>query len=372
MKHKILIAAGGSGGHIYPAMGVAAELLKQDPTLQLMFAAGGLADSPFFDRNAFAWKSISTAPLNKKNPFSLVKNCGAIAKGVWQSHRILSDFKPDLVIGFGSYHIFPMLLAAQLKRCPIALHEQNSKPGKVISLFSKNALMTGVYFPTVTQALKGKSTVLAMPLRSGFAPTAYTKEEACNHFGLDPAKKTLLVFGGSQGAKFINKMIAPLLATYSYTDQNFQILHYTGNQIEAEQVAAIYGYQAAYGLKVVVKASESRMELAWRAADLAIVRAGAGTIAEQIEFEVPAIFVPYPHGDGHQDGNADFVVDVLGGGWKIKETEWQQSRFLTILNLIFENNSALLIAKRKNLALYKNNSSRQEFSCIIRDLLKKL
>ena len=371
MTYKILIAAGGSGGHIYPAMGVAAELLKQDPKLELMFAAGGLADSPFFDRKAFAWESISSAPLNKKNPFNLLKNCGAIAKGVWQSHRVLSAFKPDLVIGFGSYHIFPMLLAAQLKRYPIALHEQNSKPGKVISLFSKRALITGVYFPSATEALKGKSSLLAMPLRPGFSRSTYTKEEACSYFQLDPTKTTLLVFGGSQGAKFINKTIAPLLATYSKTDDSFQILHFTGNLIEAEQVTSTYANLAASGLKVVVKPSESRMDLAWRAADLAIVRAGAGTIAEQIEFEVPAIFIPYPHGDGHQEGNADFVIEVLGGGWKMREIDWQQSQFLTILSHILEKNSSLLIEKQKNLALHKDNSSRQEFTWVIRNLLKK-
>ncbi len=371
MTYKILIAAGGSGGHIYPAMGVATELLKQDPNIELMFAAGGLSDSPFFDRKAFAWKSISSAPLNKKNPFNLVKSCGAIARGVWQSHRVLSAFKPDLVIGFGSYHIFPVLLAAHLKRYPLALHEQNSKPGKVISLFSKHALMTGVYFPTATLALKGKSSLLAMPLRQGFSRNAYTKEEACSYFDLDSMKATILVFGGSQGAKFINKTIAPLLATYSKTNQSFQILHFAGNLVEAEQVTSIYASYAAYGLKAVVKPSESRMDLAWRAADLAIVRAGAGTIAEQIEFEVPAIFIPYPHGDGHQESNADFVVEVLGGGWKIKETDWQQSQFLTLLSPILAQNSSLLAEKQKNLALHKNNSSRQEFTCVIRNLLKK-
>jgi UDP-N-acetylglucosamine--N-acetylmuramyl-(pentapeptide) pyrophosphoryl-undecaprenol N-acetylglucosamine transferase len=371
MTYKILIAAGGSGGHIYPAMGVAAELIKQDPKIELMFAAGGLDDSPFFDRKAFAWESISSAPLNKKNPFKIMKNCGAIAKGVWQSHRVLSAFKPDLVIGFGSYHIFPILFAAQLKRYPIVLHEQNSKPGKVISLFSKQALITGAYFPTATEALKGKSSLLAMPLRPGFSRNAHTKEDALSYFGLDRTKRTLLVFGGSQGAKFINKTIAPLLAAYSKTDQSFQILHFTGNLIEAEHVALIYANLAHSDLKVIVKPSESRMDLAWRAADLAIVRAGAGTIAEQIEFEVPAIFVPYPHGDGHQDGNADFVVDVLGGGWKMRETDWQETQFLTILSLILEKNSSLLPTKQRNLALYKNNSSRQEFTCIIRNLLKK-
>ncbi len=369
---KILIAAGGSGGHIYPAMGVASDLLKQDPTMQLMFAAGGLSESPFFDRNTFAWKSISSAPFIKKDPLNLLKSCGAIAKGVWQSHRILSDFKPDLVIGFGSYHIFPMLLAAKLKGYPIALHEQNSKPGKVISLFSKYALVTGAYFPTATQVLQGKSTLLKMPLREGFSRNGCTKEDAYRYFQLDPKKATLLVFGGSQGAQFINKTIAQLLAKHSQQDeqlsQNFQVLHFAGNVEDSDHVASLY---VAHGLKAFVKPLEARMDLAWRAADLAIVRAGAGTIAEQIEFEVPAFFIPYPHGDRHQESNADFVVDVVKGGWKFQESNWQQNQFLSTLQLVLENKDSSLAEKQQNITLHKNKSTCREFTWVIRNLLNK-
>lgn len=368
MAHKILMAAGGSGGHIYPAMGLAADLLKHDPTVQVMFAAGGLAESPFFDREAFAWTSISAAPLPKKNPLKLLKSCSTIAKGVWQSGRILSDFKPDLVIGFGSYHIFPVLLAAKLQRYPIALHEQNSKPGKVINLFSRQALMTGVYFPSAAKAVKGKSSLLMMPLRPGFSRNASTREEACKYFQLDPTVMTLLVFGGSQGAQFINRKIAQIVAEISKLGARFQVIHFTGNTADAEHVSSAY---AAHRQKAVVKTLESRMDLAWRAADLAIVRAGAGTIAEQMEFEVPAIFIPYPHGDGHQESNADFVVENAGGGWKFLESDWQQSTFSALLLLLLEKNSPLLMEKQKNLAFYKTGPTRQEFTWLIHDLLKK-
>lgn len=366
MKKKILIAAGGTGGHIYPAMGFASSLCKSNPSMEILFAAGGLLESPFFDRTAFEWKSICSAPLTKKNPLQLIKNCGSIARGLWQSRKLLSTFKPDLVIGFGSYHTFPVLAAAQLQGYPIVLHEQNSKPGKVIRLFSKRALFTGVYFPDVAERIKGKTSLLTMPLRKGFSKEACSREEACDYFHLDSQKITLLVFGGSLGAQFLNRTVAPLIAQHS----DIQVIHFTGKNEEVNSVASVY---AKNGLKANVKASESRMDYAWSAADLAIVRAGAGTIAEQIEFEVPAIFIPYPHAaDGHQDSNADFVVEQVKGGWKFLESNWQPSKFIALIQQLLHNNCRELMEKQHNLAEYKKRASRQEFTCVINNLLRTL
>lgn len=368
MRKKIVIAAGGTGGHIYPAMGFASGLLEFEPAMEIMFAAGGLLESPFFDRTAFAWKSVCSAPLTKKSPLQLIKSCGSIARGLWQSSKLLATFKPDLVVGFGSYHTFPVLAAAQLQGYPIVLHEQNSKPGKVIRLFSKRALLTGVYFPDAAEKIKGKTSLLTMPLRKGFSKDACSREEAANYFQLDPKKTTLLVFGGSLGAQFLNKVIAPLLAQQSCTGSDFQVIHFAGKTEEASQVASVY---AQNGLKATVKASETRMDYAWRAADLAIVRAGAGTIAEQIEFEVPAIFIPYPQAaEGHQDSNADFVVEHVKGGWKLLELDWQSSRFLGMLQLLLSKNSPQLAEKQHNLSEYKKKASRQEFTSVIHKLLQ--
>lgn len=366
-KRRVLIAAGGTGGHIYPAMGSATKLIEREQNLEVMFAAGGLLESPFFDRQAFAGQSISAAPLTKKAPIQLIKSCGAIAKGVWQSCKLLSNFKPDLVIGFGSYHSFPVLTAAKLLKYPIALHEQNSKPGKVIRLFSKYALITGVYFPAAKHALKGKTTLLSMPLRKGYSRETCSKAEACRYFQIESNKVTLLVFGGSQGAKFINQTVAQLLVEQFRAGNDFQVLHFAGNPSDACQVANLYERN---GLNAIVKPLESRMDYAWRAADLAIVRAGAGTIAEQIEFEVPSIFIPYPHAaDGHQESNADFIESIQGG-WKWNEQEWQPQNVTAALQQLLQSNSCQRKEMQKNLALYKQSASHEEFTSVILNLLQ--
>lgn len=370
MGKKILISAGGTGGHIYPAMGFAEGLLEIDSTVEVLFAAGGLQESPFFDRTVFAWHSVSSAPLTKKNPLQLLKSCSSIAKGLWQSQKILSSFKPNLVVGFGSYHTFPVLAAAKLQGYPIALHEQNSKPGKVIRLFSKRALLTGIYFPGAAEKIRGKTFLLTMPLRKGFSKKACSKEEACKYFQIDPKKMTVLVFGGSQGAQFLNKTIPLLLVQHLHAGNDFQVLHFAGKMEDAKQVASVYEKN---GLKANVKVSEVRMDFAWRAADLAIVRAGAGTIAEQIEFEVPAIFIPFPlAAEGHQDSNADFVVELVQGGWKLQELNWQPFIFLALLQMLLSKNDPRLVEKQHNIAEYKKMGNREEFTWVIQKLLKAL
>lgn len=368
---KILISAGGTGGHIYPAMGVAEKLLKVDPSLNILFAAGGLAESSFFDQSLYSWKTITAASFVKKNPLAVGKSLAKIVKGTWHANKLLSSFVPDLVIGFGSYHTFPVLLAARLRGFPLVLHEQNSKPGKVIRLFAKRAILTGVYFPSAAEKIKSSTVLLKMPLREGFTLNASTRQEACRYLGINPLKKTILVFGGSLGAKFLNTTVSTFLGNFCYERKDLQILHFTGNQEQANHLTDHY---KSKGLSFVVKAQEPRMDFAWRAADFAIVRAGAGTIAEQLEFEVPAIFIPYPRSsEDHQQSNADFVVNHVRGGWKIQESHWSESTCSAILQPLLElEGNALLNHFRRNIALYKETTQQEEFAWTISKLLKEL
>lgn len=360
---KILIAAGGTGGHIYPAIGTADKLIDLDPTICIRFAAAGLENNPFFNQKKFAWESISSATPNLNR--SIFKNCGLIAKGIWQSCKLLSSYQPDLVVGFGSYHSFPILAASTLLRYPIALHEQNSKPGKVNRLFSKYAKLTGVFFPSASQYLKNETIVLPMPLREGLSCLNLSQDEALKYYELESGNLTLLVFGGSQGAHFINKNIPPLLKEIA--ESAIQVLHFTGNEHEAEKTKQIYSKAS---IKAVVKVKEDRMDFAWKAADLAIVRAGAVTIAEQIEFEVPAVFIPFPHAaDGHQESNADFVVNTVQGGWKWKEEGWNMAEIKSLIKNLIKNKS-LLMEKKQNLAAYKQDVSQQDFANRLLDLMK--
>ncbi|MBA2729036.1 MAG: UDP-N-acetylglucosamine--N-acetylmuramyl-(pentapeptide) pyrophosphoryl-undecaprenol N-acetylglucosamine transferase [Parachlamydiaceae bacterium] len=368
-KKKIVIAAGGSGGHLYPAIGLAKQLLSNRKDLELLFIASGLETNPFFDQKQFPYRSISAGTFRGWSIGSALGACKNIAFGYVQSRKILQAHQPDLVIGFGSYHTFPLLLAASSKGYPIALHEQNSTPGRVIRYFSDKALVTGVYFSSAIPKLKGKSVQLAMPLREGYQKGNGTKEHAYRYFNIDPTKVTVLVFGGSQGAQFINRIVSETLVRLQNEKMQFQVLHFTGNLADPRELQELYAH---HGIHAVVKKYEECMELAWQVSDFCITRSGAGTIAEQLEFEVPGILIPYPHSaDGHQDSNADFFVNVAGGGWKYSEKELNVIVLEGICRKLFDKACPLLKEKSANLLNYRQQSCKREFVSIINEILEK-
>lgn len=312
---RILITAGGTGGHIFPAQALAQQLVKLSKKSEILFVAGGLSENRYFDRAQFAYREISCAPLITKNPLKFLKNGIAMLKGIWQSLQIIKQFRPQVVVGFGSYYTIPILIASKLSRVPFVLHEANSIPGKANLWFAPYAAYVGVHFPFTASLLKGQIVEVGIPLRQGYASSSIDKTAALDYFGL-PAKQgsyTILIFGGSQGAQAINQLImqaAPLLQ-----GMPLQFIHLAGTSEEADRMAAFY---AEYKLQAAVKPFEKNMQLAWKAADLFIGRSGASTIGEAMEFEVPGILIPYPHAaENHQDKNADFFVDNVGGGIKL-------------------------------------------------------
>lgn len=360
MNKKIIIAAGGTGGHLFPAIATANQLSTEISNIDIVFMAGKLASNPYFSGASFSIHSISCGSITSKNPITLIKNLFGMGRGVLESRKFINNFKPDLVVGFGSYHAFPALLAAKWEGIPILLHESNSIPGKVNRLLSPHVHMTCVQFPVTQKLIKGKSVVVEMPLRDGYRKGTTDRNSARAYFGLNPAKKTLLVFGGSQGAQAINQLI-------SNSQHDFQLIHVTGSTQSAVDIDRLYQER---GVKACVKSFETRMDLAWQAADLAVCRSGAGTIAEQIEFEVPAIFIPYPHAaDDHQKVNADFVVKTVGGAVVFNENELNSEKLSIFLRQI------PLDAMKRAIGNYKQNKaaagSQIDFCSIIKNVLNE-
>ncbi len=325
MKKRILIATGGTGGHLYPAISLADRLTQLNPALEVLFVGGKLKGNRCFENKAFAYREISSATFNWKNPVQVAKAGGCILRGIWESGQILNEFCPDAVVGFGSYYTLPILCAARWREIPIVLHEANRIPGKVNRLLSPHVLLTGVHFPDAALKLKGRTMEIPFPLRMGYEKGTMTSFQARSFFGLDSDRTTLLLFGGSQGAKKLNQTFMEALTELSAPfRKSIQILHLTGDDAFVRQLEE--KYEAAH-IKAAVKAFEPNMMVAWAAADLVIARSGAGTVAELMEFEVPAILIPYPYAaDHHQEANADFVVDVVKGGVKYREADltWER------------------------------------------------
>ncbi len=356
LRKKVVIAAGGTGGHLFPAQALGEELIQGD--VEILFAGAGLATNRYFDRSRFAYQEVSSATLFRGK---IPKAVWGIIKGIKQSFQALRRSKPDLVVGFGSFHAFPVLFAAVCKRIPILLFESNSVPGKVNRLFSRWAVLSAVHFPAAAEALRGKTAEVKMPLwKRGELPA--DKKAAKDYFSLDPDKLTFLVFGGSQGAVLINQQFCAVAKQLAEAKRSFQVLHLTGNAEQAELASRCY---SRLGIQACVKHFEERMSFAWKAADLAVCRAGAATLAELIDDEVPGILIPYPYAaDDHQRKNAAFMQTQVGGAVQLENAQ-------DLLGLIEEMlKPGRLEEMRSQIRVFKNRAHQDNlYSLVCEQLL---
>ncbi|MBF8263166.1 MAG: murG [Parachlamydiales bacterium] len=302
---KILIAAGGSGGHLLPAQQLADELQKNG---EVLFAGHRLERSPFFDQKRFRFQSVAAAPL-RWSPRGLLAFFSAAIRGVFQSLQLIRQFQPDVVVGFGSFHVFPVLCAAVLMRRRLVLFEANCLMGKVNRLFAARATIVASQFPLSREPMNAHLVPL-LPWKTPPAPME--KSQARVLLGLDSNRQTVLIFGGSQGSAFLNQMIPAQLPTTA------QAIHLAGNDEQA--IVTAERYRQA-GILAVVKPFESNMELVYSAADWAICRSGAGSVAELIRHKLPALLIPFPFAtDDHQRINAEFLAKKIFGATMLNES----------------------------------------------------
>ncbi len=268
--------------------------------------------------------------------------------------------KIDLVVGFGSFHTFPLLCAAVLKKIPLVLFESNSVPGKVVRLFSKKAILSAVHFPEAMCFLKGNIVEVQMPLKKG---EVISQEEARRTLQLQSDLFTLLVFGGSQGAKKINQSIVELLPLLHREKLSLQLIHFTGSDERAKEVELVC---EKYGIPCYVKKFEKKMHVAWSAADLAICRSGAMTLSEMMHYEVPGILIPYPFAaDQHQLKNAQFFETQVGGAQHLSDNRLTAESLLQAL----QQDAAPMRQAMKD---FKAKQTKKELCHLITDILEKL
>jgi UDP-N-acetylglucosamine--N-acetylmuramyl-(pentapeptide) pyrophosphoryl-undecaprenol N-acetylglucosamine transferase len=363
---KILIAAGGTGGHLFPAQALAQELLQKKEGAEVLFAGTGLETNRYFLKEQFPYEEVASATVfrSKRHLFhALVLLC----KGVIESFRILNRFQPQLVVGFGSFHAFPLLAAALLKRVPFVLFESNFEPGKVNRLFSRWAILSAVQFSGAKDRLSGPIVEVKMPIWQKNQPKDHTIEEARSYFGLSSDAMTLLVFGGSQGSSAINHIFCQTAAELHRKGKSFQVIHLTGKVESGEQMRHFYD---KLGIRALVKEFEDQMHLAWRAASVVICRSGAATLAEQIAFEVPGILIPYPFAaDQHQKKNALFMEKHIQGGICLLEEECSVENLLKKIEILLDEKNARLEMMRANIRHFKEAQDKKDLYSIICNLL---
>lgn len=301
-KYKVVISGGGTGGHIYPAVAVAQALQRKLPQVEILFV--GASDRMEMEKIPKAgypivglWISGLQRSLSFKNLLFPVK----VIHSVWKSLQIIKSFKPDAAIGFGGYASGAMLYAATMKKLPAVIHEQNSFAG-ITNKILKNRVDTicvaydnmGRFFPERKLVKTGN------PIRQDLMDVDNLHATAQQHFHLNADKKTVLIIGGSLGARTINESILQGLSKFS--EHNIQLLWQTGkNFTQAQQLNKP---------DVNVQTFIYEMNLAYAAADVVISRAGALSIAELAQVKKPVILVPSPNvAEDHQTKNAMALVE---------------------------------------------------------------
>lgn len=369
LKRKIVLAVGGTGGHLFPAQALARQLRDRNIPVQVLFMGSGLSSSRYFSAREFPAIDIESATLFGRRFFSLLPTCKRLVKGTWQSMRQLKKEKAALVIGFGSFHAFPVLMAAVLCKIPLVLFESNAVPGKVNRLFSRWAKWTAVQFEEAQDQLKGKAVVTEMPLWDKDRISASVREDAARYFNLREDMTTILIFGGSQGARSINRLFCEAMQHWEGRPP-LQVIHLTGDVASCHEALLCY---RRLGIPAQVKVFEDRMPLAWRIADFAVCRAGASTMAELLAHRVPALLIPYPYAtDNHQLCNAQIMAEKIGGGIVVEERALSAECLGSELKMILEGRGKKLHEMQQALDAFHQNALRHELFSLVEQMIEEI
>lgn len=305
---RIIISGGGTGGHIFPAVSIANALKKQHPDTEILFV--GAEGRMEMQRVPAAGYRIIGLPVTGFDRKHLLKNIGVLVKLVrsqLKARKIIKDFKPHAAVGVGGYASGPTLKVAGSMGIPTLLQEQNSYAGVTNKLLAKQAAKICVAYEGMERFFdKNKIILTGNPVRQNLLDTKLSREEAVRSFGLDTTKKTVLIIGGSLGARTINRCVMQGLEKIKAS--GVQFIWQTGKFYIDEAKAAVR--QAGELPMLYVTDFIADMATAYRAADLVISRAGAGSISELCLLEKPVILVPSPNvAEDHQTKNALALVN---------------------------------------------------------------
>ncbi|MDI6703357.1 MAG: undecaprenyldiphospho-muramoylpentapeptide beta-N-acetylglucosaminyltransferase [bacterium] len=294
-----MLVVSGTGGHIYPGISIAKELKKRDPQVEIQFV-GRIKTDEFRE---FSFTQIDIKEWNRRilclTTFEFVWK---IMKGFIQSLLFLKRFRPDVVVGMGGYASFPVILSAYLLRIPTLVHEQNVVPGLTIKVLAWIADKIAISFEESKKYLRHSATLTGNPVRGEIGKV--DRVSGLNHFGLDPHKFTILVFGGSLGAHSINKALIEALPYLEEVGCRLQIIHITGR----EDYSFVREKVRESKITIQVFPYILKMGHAYAASDLVICRAGATTISELTKCLLPCILIPYPYATSdHQRINAEVL-----------------------------------------------------------------
>jgi UDP-N-acetylglucosamine--N-acetylmuramyl-(pentapeptide) pyrophosphoryl-undecaprenol N-acetylglucosamine transferase len=324
---RAILAGGGTGGHVIPAIAIAQQLQKDYSAEVLFIGTARGIENRLVPAAGFSLKLVQVGALNRVSFKTRLKTIFDLPRAVWDSRRILSEFRPDVVIGVGGYASGPAMLAAILSRVPTLVFEPNFVPGFANRLVAPLVSGAAVHFAETGRYFR-HCEVTGVPVRDAFFQIA-------THDNASP--KNLLVFGGSQGAHAINRVVMDSVADLRQRVPGIQIVHQTGERDYNDAQAAY----ANLGDSVEAFRFIDDMPGLFKRADLLVCRSGASTVAEVTAAGKPAIFVPFPRAaDDHQKRNAE-ALERAGAAVMLEESKLNRESLVEVVSRLLSDPAQL-------------------------------
>lgn len=358
-KLKFILSGGGTGGHIYPAIAIANELKFRFPDAEFLFVgARDKMEMQKVPQSGYNIKGLWIAGLQRKLTLDNTLFPVKVLNSLWKSRAIIREFKPDVVIGTGGFASGPLLKAASIMGIPTLIQEQNSFPGITNKLLSKKANKICVAYENLERFFpKEKMILTGNPVRQDLINIQDKRQEAIAYFHLNANIKTILVLGGSLGARRVNQLIAKEIE--NFTAQNVQIIWQCG-KLYFEEYKHFNAHKNIQVLSFI-----DRMDLAYAAADIIISRSGASSVSELCIVGKPVIFIPSPNvSEDHQTKNAKSIVNKKGG-LLITEKDLD-TKFQSMFNDLLVNNDLQIELSQNIKVLAKVNATKEIVDEIIK------
>ncbi|MDP2898472.1 MAG: undecaprenyldiphospho-muramoylpentapeptide beta-N-acetylglucosaminyltransferase [bacterium] len=366
---RVLIASGGTGGHVFPALSVAEEIKQQRPSARFLFlGAKKLAiEGLCFGEDARVVR-LPAVGMPRRISTDVASFVFRLIGSFDVSFRVVANFRPHVAIGFGNFSSVAPLFAARLLGVPVAIHEANAVPGKANLLLSRLSSAVLVNFPGSAAHFPNRNVeVVGMPLRKEFMQPRDRLGALAQIQKLSSTILTLLVVGGSQGARALNREVCNTLPILQKRAGEVQVIHLTG----AADYPWVRRRYEALPLRAYVAPFESRMKTLYDAADLVVARSGASTVAEITQTGKPAILVPFPYAaSGHQDQNARYL-EAKGGAVVLEQLTASRGQATipgfgeTLCQLIADGGHALSVMEANNPAGGGNGNAAKKIADIL-------
>ncbi|TDO04917.1 undecaprenyldiphospho-muramoylpentapeptide beta-N-acetylglucosaminyltransferase [Sunxiuqinia elliptica] len=364
-KLKVIISGGGTGGHIFPALSIANELKAQVPEADILFVGAiGKMEMERVPAAGYPIVGLPVIGLPRKLSFKLFKFVWMLNKSMFRARRIVRDFKPDVAIGVGGFASGPVLKAASKAGVTTFLQEQNSYAGKTNKWLAKRVKKICVAYPNMERYFpKDKLILTGNPVRQNLL-SKVDKKEAYRFFGLDEGKPVILVLGGSLGARTLNESI---LANLDLLDkEGVQVIWQSG---KIYHNAILERFDGKLRKNIHLYEFLSQMDMAYRAADIVISRAGAGTISEICLLGKPSVLVPSPNvAEDHQTKNAMALVENEAA-LMVRDNEAVEKLFTSATELL-KDKSRLEHLSANSLKMAKPNATADIVNVILKELEK--